>query len=79
MEKTTMLYCDTPERFGKNIQLRRTAQAMTIVQLADKAGVSRQALSRLEKGAPATRLDTAIRVMVALDIQIPFILAGREQ
>lgn len=74
-----MLYCDTPERFGKNIQLSRTAQAMTIVQLADKAGVSRQALSRLEKGAPATRLDTAIRVMVALDIQIPFILAGREQ
>lgn len=74
-----MLYCDTPERFGKNIQLRRTAQAMTMNQLADKAGVSRQALSRLEKGAPATRLDTAIRVMVALDIQIPFILAGREQ
>ena len=53
-------------RIAKLVIQRRTVLGITQQQLADRAGTSHSAISRLEAGRQATHLDTLHRVFDAL-------------
>lgn len=54
------------ELIGKHVVARRTERALTQETLAAKAGVSRQALSMIERGTQAPRWDTLYALAEAL-------------
>ena len=51
---------------GKHVVARRTERGMTQEEVATKCGVSRQALSMIERGTQAPRWDTLYRIAEAL-------------
>lgn len=53
---------------GRHINARRRLQGLTQAQVAQRAGLSRQAVIRLEAGDAGTTLDTALRVLGALHV-----------
>lgn len=53
---------------GESVATWRKLQRLTAAQLADRAGVSRSTLSRLENGDPSVSLETVLRVWRALGI-----------
>lgn len=53
---------------GESVATWRKLQRLTAAQLADRAGVSRSTLSRLEGGDSAVSFETVLRVMRALGI-----------
>ena len=67
---------DTPEKFGQLIRMRRVIFDYTQENLAEKAGVSRMAIKRLEAGNPNVRLDTALKAAQAVGVPLPTILEG---
>lgn len=56
------------EEIGASIATWRKLQRLTAVQLADRAGISRSTLSRLEGGDPGVGLESVLRVSRALGI-----------
>ncbi|HEV8535146.1 MAG TPA: helix-turn-helix domain-containing protein [Candidatus Limnocylindria bacterium] len=57
-------------RIAKLVIQRRTVLGITQRQLADRAGTSYSAISRLEAGRHATHLDTLHRVFAALEADL---------
>lgn len=51
---------------GKHVVARRTERGMTQEEVASKCGVSRQALSMIERGAQAPRWETLYSLAQAL-------------
>ena len=58
------------ERLGEQIRLWRTKRAMTQQELADKAGLSREFIARLEHGRQDPAATTLARIAKALRIPI---------
>lgn len=56
------------EQIGASIATWRKLQRLTAVQLADRAGISRSTLSRLEGGDSGVGLESVLRVLRALGI-----------
>ena len=52
----------------ENIKREREKQSLTVVMLAEKAGISFQALYNIEKGAFSPRVDTIIKLAEALKV-----------
>lgn len=65
----TRVVADTPETFAQLVRFHRQAFGLTQQRLADMAGVTRPAITRLESGAPSSRLSTALKVLNALGIE----------
>lgn len=57
-------------RIAKLVIHRRTVMGMTQQALADRAGTSYSAISRLEGGRHATHIDTLRRVFAALEADL---------
>jgi transcriptional regulator with XRE-family HTH domain len=61
----------TPEKIiASNIILARKEKGLTRAQLADKVGIFRQSIERIEKGEHSFKINTLIKISKALDISI---------
>ena len=58
------------KEFGEAIRLARLKQNLRQVDLARKASVRQALISELENGATSARLDTVIKVLAALDMDL---------
>lgn len=59
---------DVPAKFGERLRAERDARRWTQARLATKAGLKREAVSRLERGERSPRSDTVFRLEHALDL-----------
>lgn len=55
---------------GDNMRRLRTARNLGQAKLASRAGISRTAIQKIEKGESSPRVDTLSRIAEALDVQI---------
>ncbi|MGB7684508.1 MAG: helix-turn-helix transcriptional regulator [Solirubrobacterales bacterium] len=55
-------------RIGEDVSTWRKLRGLTQAQLADRSGVSRDTLSRLESGTGGVSLETLLRVLRALGL-----------
>ena len=62
------------ERIGARVRDTRTSQGMTSTQLAERSGMQRPNLSRLEGGKHVPSLETLERVAEALDVPVARLL-----
>ncbi|RZU99074.1 helix-turn-helix domain-containing protein [Spiribacter vilamensis] len=60
----------TPRQLGNFIRRTRKSLGLTQAQLGEKAGLRQETISLIETGNPATRLDTILRVLAALDLEL---------
>lgn len=60
-------------RIGKRIAELRKLHGMTQQQLAEKSGISREHITRIEAGKYSVGLDILTSIAVALDTQFDFI------
>ena len=58
---------------GAAIRLARKNQALRQVDVAQKASVRQALVSDIENGATTARLDTVIRILAALDLDLAII------
>lgn len=56
------------EEIGRRLAALRIALNLTQAQLAEKAGVSKRTVERLETGTSATQLTAFVRICRALDV-----------
>jgi transcriptional regulator with XRE-family HTH domain len=64
-------YClEAAELLGKQIQLARKQSKLTAQDLADRAGISRGLLQRIEKGDPACSLGATFEVAALVGIKL---------
>ncbi|MDX8512548.1 helix-turn-helix domain-containing protein [Mesorhizobium captivum] len=59
-----------PIQIGNVIQRERKRRGWNQTQLADKAGLRQETISLIETGNPATRIETILAVLVALDLEL---------
>ena len=59
----------TPLQLGNSIRERRRKLGLTQEQLAEKVGVRQRTISDVES-AGAARIDTLLRMLVALDLEL---------
>lgn len=59
-----------PRQLGTIIQRARKAQGLNQTDLGAKAGLRQETVSLIENGNPATRLETILAVLAALDLEL---------
>ncbi len=67
-----------PARIGENIRDRRVAKALTQDQLAEMLGVSRNTVSRWERGVNIPDLSLLVQLSRALDVSIDRLITGQD-
>lgn len=55
---------------GKLIRIGRAERGLTAQELADRAGISRTTLSRIEKGAPGPEIGIAFEVAAIVGVRL---------
>lgn len=63
------------KKIGETIALQRQNQGMQLVELAEKAGVSRQTLGKIESGTANPTVDTLWKIADCLDIPFASLIA----
>lgn len=63
---------------GTRIQTLRKAQGLSQEALADKLGVSRQAIGKWESGSTSPSIDNLLELSVLLNTTVDYLLTGRE-
>ena len=61
------------EQLGENIKLARKRRKFTAVQVAERAGVSRNTLYLLEKGSSSVSIGALFNVLRVLNLQDDFL------
>jgi len=59
-----------PKQLGAAIRRERRRQGLTQKQLGDKISTRQATISSLEAGETSTQLDTVLKVMVALNMEL---------
>jgi HTH-type transcriptional regulator / antitoxin HipB len=59
-----------PRQLGNIIRNARRHRGWNQTQLGDKAGLRQETISLIESGNPATKIDTILSVIAALDLEI---------
>lgn len=59
----------TPKQIGNIVQRARKKRGWNQTQLGEKAGLRQETISLIETGNPATKLETILAVLAALDIE----------
>lgn len=67
----------TPKQIGTLIRRNRKRLNMSQRALGDRVGLRQETISLIETGNPATRLDTMLAVLAALDLE--FRIAARSR
>jgi HTH-type transcriptional regulator/antitoxin HipB len=60
----------SPEQIGNTIRRMRKKAGMSQAELGVKTGLRQATISQIEKGHPATRLDTILNVLSALGLEL---------
>ncbi|MET0255352.1 MAG: helix-turn-helix domain-containing protein [Luteibacter sp.] len=60
----------TPKQIGTTIRRHRKRLGMSQRELGDRVGLRQETISLIETGNPATRLDTMLSVLAALDLEL---------
>lgn len=63
-------------RFGEAVRERRLAAGLSQEELAERCGVDRKSISRMETGTFSPRLDSVMNVAEALDVPLSTLFAG---
>ncbi|WP_395753717.1 helix-turn-helix domain-containing protein [Prosthecobacter sp.] len=66
-----------PRQLGALIRRARKKQGLSQQQLGGKTGLRQETISLIETGNPASRLDTLLTVLAALDLE--FLIAPRSK
>lgn len=61
------------KEFGEVIRLARTNKSLRQVDVAKKASIRQALVSELENGATSANLDTVIRILAALDLDLAIV------
>lgn len=65
------------KQMGENIKLARKRRKLTIIQIAERAGIARSTLSLVEKGEPGVAMGAYFNVLRVLGLQNDIVkLAG---
>lgn len=67
----------TPKQIGTIIRRKRKRLGMSQSELGERTGLRQETVSLIETGNPATRLDTMLSVLAALDLE--FQVAARSR
>jgi HTH-type transcriptional regulator/antitoxin HipB len=59
-----------PIQLGNLVRERRKALGLTQAALADKVGLRQATISQIETGSNSTRIDTLLRVIAMLDMDL---------
>ena len=59
----------TPKQIGNLVRRTRRKHGLSQTQLGDKAGLRQETISLIETGNPATKLETILSVLAALDLE----------
>lgn len=59
----------SPNQIGNLIRRARKQRQWSQTQLGEKAGLRQETISLIEAGNPATKLDTILSVLAALDLE----------
>lgn len=65
------------QQVGQRIALARQLRGLTQAELASKAGLFRETLADIERGASQPKLDTLLRLATALRVPISRLIEGR--
>lgn len=65
-------------RFGDNVRRYRHAHGMSQEQLADKAGMDRKTVNRIEQGVHSVRLDNVWLLSEALEVDVRDLFAEQQ-
>lgn len=60
----------TPKQLGTLIRRARKQQGFSQAELGEKSGLRQETISLIETGNPATRIETILVVLAALDLEI---------
>lgn len=69
----------TPKQIGTIIRHNRKRLGLSQTALGDRAGLRQETISLIETGNPATRLDTALAVLAALDLEFQITMRSRRR
>lgn len=58
--------------FGENIKLARKRRELTIIQIAERAGLNRNTVTSIEKGSPNVSIGAYFNVLRAMNLQDDF-------
>lgn len=64
------------ERIGQRIAQLRTSHGMTQTQLAEKTGIQRTHITRIESGRYSVGIDLLQKIAEALGMKVDFIESG---
>jgi len=54
---------------GENVRLARLRRKLSAQRIADRAGISRSTLQKVEKGDPSTALGNLLQVLIVLGLE----------
>ncbi|MBT3424160.1 MAG: helix-turn-helix transcriptional regulator [Bacteroidetes bacterium] len=64
--------------FGENIKLARLRRKLSSEQLAERAGISRSTLIKIEKGDEGVSIGNYMNVLKALGLEKDFLVVARD-
>lgn len=75
MKKQVVLpkYTANLEKMGENIKLARKRRKLTMIQVAERAGIARSTLYLIEKGEPSVAMGAYFNVLRVLGLQDDFL------
>lgn len=68
----------TPRQIGAHIRRQRKRLGLSQSALSERAGLRQETISLIENGNAATRLDTVLAVLAALDLEFQVAARTRE-
>jgi transcriptional regulator with XRE-family HTH domain len=66
------------EGIGQNIKLARLRRKMSTEQLAERAGIGRMTLYKIEKGSPVVSMGNYLQVLFILGLEKDLMLIGAD-
>lgn len=66
------------EEFGENIRLARLRRKLSTIQVAERAGMGRTTLVKIEQGHPGVGIGQYLNVLKVLGLEKDFLLVAKD-